>query len=130
MAFAMAIMKKTRQTFKKNQIGPGTSGNGENGTGGSLPPRNRIVVSAHIVTTATYSASMKRIYGFQEYSAIKPATTSDSASMRSKGGRFVSASAEMKKMTNIGNNGSQYQPNNPKRVSCAATISPGLSGRA
>src|SRR6195256_6658315 len=109
MAFAMAIMKKTRQTFKINQIGPGTSVNGENGTGGSQPPRNRIVVSAHIVTTATYSASMKSMYGVEEYSTMKPATSSDSASMRSKGGRFVSASAETKNTRNIGRSGSHYQ---------------------
>src|SRR6202023_396793 len=126
MAFAMAIMKKTAQTFKINQIGPGISVNGENGTGDSQPPRNRIVVSAHIVMIATYSASMNSMYGVEEYSTMKPATSSDSASTRSKGGRFVSASAEMKKMTNIGNSGSQYQPNRPKRVFCAATISPRL----
>src|SRR6185312_10855450 len=53
---------------------------------------------------------------------MKPATSSDSASTRSNGGRLVSASAEMKKMTNIGRSGSQYQPNMPKRVSCAATM--------
>ncbi len=40
---------------------------------------------------------------------MKPATSSDSASTRSKGGRFVSASAEMKKMMNIGNSDSQCQ---------------------
>ena len=45
---------------------------------------------------------------------MKPATSSDSASGRSNGGRFVSASAEMKKTTNIGNSGSQYQ----SRIDC------------
>ena len=40
---------------------------------------------------------------------MNPATSSDSASGRSNGGRLVSASAEMKKITNIGNSGSQYQ---------------------
>src|SRR6185437_5336712 len=112
MAFAMATIKKTTQTFKINQIGPGTSVNGESGTGDSQPPRNRIVVSAHIVMIATYSASMKSMYGVEEYSTMKPATNSDSASTRSKGGRFVSASAEMKKMTNIGNSASQCQSRN------------------
>ena len=29
----------------------------------------------------------------------------------------------MKKMTNIGNSGNQYQPRMPNRVSCARTIS-------
>ena len=40
---------------------------------------------------------------------MKPATSSDSASTRSNGGRLVSASAEMKNTTNIGNSASQYQ---------------------
>ena len=53
---------------------------------------------------------------------MKPATSSDSASTRSNGGRLVSASAETKNTTNIGNSGSQYQPNMPKRLSCAATM--------
>ena len=30
-------------------------------------------------------------------------------------------------MTNIGNSGSQYQPNMPKRVSCAATMAESFS---
>ena len=83
---------------------------GANGIGDSQPPRNRIVASAHMVMMATYSPSMNSRYGVEEYSTMKPATSSDSASGRSKGGRFVSASAEMKKITNIGNSGSQYQP--------------------
>ena len=53
---------------------------------------------------------------------MKPATSSDSASTRSNGGRLVSASAEMKKITNIGNSGSQYQPSMPHLPSCASTI--------
>src|SRR6185437_14427463 len=36
-------------------------GEWRNGTGGSQPPRNRIVPSPHIRTTATYSPSMKSI---------------------------------------------------------------------
>ena len=47
---------------------------------------------------ATYSPSMNSRYGVEEYSTMKPATSSDSASGRSKGGRLVSASAEMKKI--------------------------------
>ena len=64
-----------------------------------------------MVAIATYSPSMNSMYGVEPYSTMKPATSSDSASTRSNGGRLVSASAEMKKMTNIGNSGSQYQPN-------------------
>ncbi len=68
-----------------------------------------MVVSAHISTMATYSPSMNIMYGVEEYSIMWPATSSDSASGRSNGGRLVSASAEMKKMMNIGNSASQCQ---------------------
>src|SRR6187549_573472 len=105
-----------------NQMMPGTSVSGQIGTGGSQPPRNRIVASAHIVAIATYSPSMNIMYGVEPYSTMKPATSSDSASTRSNGGRLVSASAEMKKITNIGRSGSQYQPNKPYLVFCASTM--------
>ena len=94
---------------------PGTQVNGANGNGGSQPPRNRIVAIAHIVVIATYSPSMNNRYGVEPYSTMKPATSSDSASTRSNGGRLVSASAETKKITNIGNSGSQYQFRNVAR---------------
>src|SRR4029077_15826331 len=58
---------------------------------------------------------------------MKPATSSDSASTRSNGGRFVSARAEMKNTTNIGKSGSQYQLNMPDCPSCAATMAESLS---
>src|SRR5262245_37294118 len=82
-----------------------------------------MVVIAHMVAMATYSPSMNIMYGVEPYSTMKPATSSDSASTRSKGGRLVSASAEMKKMMNIGNSGSQYQPNRPQLEFCASTMS-------
>src|SRR5205085_9145262 len=63
----------------------------------------------HIVVIATYSPSMNNRYGVEPYSTMKPATSSDSASTRSNGGRLVSASAETKNTTNIGSSGSQYQ---------------------
>src|SRR5262250_1225763 len=100
-----------KNSFSENQITPGIQLNGGRSTGGSQPPRNRIVASAHIVVIATYSPSMNRRYGVEPYSTMNPATSSDSASTRSNGGRLVSASAEMKKMMNIGKSGSQYQPN-------------------
>src|SRR5436305_14913625 len=53
---------------------------------------------------------------------MKPATSSDSASTRSNGGRLVSAKADTKKTMNIGNSGSQYQPSAPHLVFCASTI--------
>src|SRR4051794_12163199 len=114
-------MKKTSETLRTNQTNPGTQFNGGISNGGSQPPRNKIVVMAHIVMIATYSPSMNSRYGVDEYSTMKPATSSDSASGRSNGGRFVSASTEMKKMTNIGNSGSQNQPNMPNLLFCAST---------
>src|SRR5262245_34506852 len=57
---------------------------------------------------------------------MKPATSSDSASGRSKGGRLVSASAEMKKSTNIGKSG--LNTNQPRMSGpCARTMSERLS---
>src|SRR5208282_1092730 len=87
----------------------------------------RIVAMAHMVAIATYSPSMNIMYGVEPYSTMKPATSSDSASTRSNGGRLVSASAETKKITNIGNNGSQYQPRKPHAVFCASTMALRLS---
>src|SRR5437762_11129191 len=106
-------MKNTARHLSRNQITPGTQVNGAIGTGGSQPPRNRIVAIAHMVPIATYSPSMNIMYGVEPYSTMKPATSSDSASTRSNGGRLVSASAEITNTTNIGNSGNQYQPNRP-----------------
>src|SRR6201996_8410156 len=113
-------MKKTKKALSTNQTMPGTQVNGGTRSGGSQPPRNRIVAMAHMVQTATYSPSMNIMYGVEPYSTMKPATSSDSASTRSNGGRLVSASAEMKNSTSIGNSGSQYQLNTPNFPSCAA----------
>src|SRR6185312_14522964 len=108
-ALAIEKMKKTKHTFSTNQITPGTQVNGAKSKGGSHPPRNRMVVSAHISTIATYSPRKNNRNGVEEYSTMWPATSSDSASTRSKGGRLVSASAEMKKTMNIGKSDSQCQ---------------------
>src|SRR5262245_56409449 len=121
-------MKKTPSALSANHTMPGTQVNGTTENGGSHPPRNRIVVIAHMVPMATYSPSMNIMYGVEPYSTMKPATSSDSASTRSKGGRLVSASAEMKKMMNMGNSGTRYQLRNdahatPSRV---ASRSPAL----
>src|SRR5690606_24011658 len=124
-------MKNTRSVFSTNQMKPGTQVKGAKSKGGSHPPRNRIVVSAHISTIATYSPRKNSRNGVDEYSIMWPATSSDSASTRSKGGRFVSASAEMKNTMNIGNRPSQCQSSSvfgkPRRVPmpscCDSTIS-------
>ena len=72
-----------------------------------------MVPIAHMVQIATYSPSMNSMYGVDPYSTMNPATSSNSASTRSNGGRLVSARAETKKTMNIGNSGSQYQLNTP-----------------
>src|SRR5216683_2723758 len=112
-----------KNTLSVNQITPGTQVNGATAIGGSQPPMNIIAAIAHIVVIATYSPSMNKRYGVEPYSTMKPATSSDSASTRSNGGRLVSASAETKNTMNIGNSGSQYQPNSPQEVFCASTMS-------
>src|SRR5690606_27734510 len=125
-ALAMANMKNTSVTFSTNQTTPGIQVNGGSPIGGSQPPRNRIVVMAHIRMIEMYSPSMNSRYGVEEYSTMNPATSSDSASGRSKGGRFVSASAEMKKITNTGNSGSQNQLRKLSQgspIRCASPIS-------
>src|SRR5437899_10287124 len=123
----MANRKNTSSALSENQTIPGSQVKGGIGNGGSQPPMNRIVHIAHIVTIATYSPSMNIMYGVEPYSTMKPATSSDSASTRSNGVRLVSASAEMKKTTTIGNNGSQNQLNSPKRPFCASTMAVRLS---
>src|SRR2546428_3377466 len=116
-----------KNTLSVNQITPGIQVNGATATGGSQPPRNRIVHMAHMVVIAAYSPSMNSMYGVEPYSTMNPATSSDSASTRSNGGRLVSASAETKNTTNIGRSGSQNQLNRPNRPSCALTMSVRLS---
>src|SRR5918995_6813339 len=118
----MAIRKNRKLALSTNQNTPGIQVKGGNGIGDSQPPRNRMVPSAHMPMMATYSPSMNRRKGVEEYSTMNPATSSDSASGRSKGGRFVSAMAEMKNTTNIGKSGSQYQPRMPRPVFCASTM--------
>src|SRR5215470_16504907 len=55
-----------KNSFRENQITPGIQVNGGSATGGSQPPRNRIVASAHMVAMATYSPSMNKRYGVDE----------------------------------------------------------------
>src|SRR5262245_25997635 len=123
----MANRKNMRKALKVNQNTPGIQVNGATGNGGSQPPRNRIVAIAHMVAIAMYSPRKNSRNGVAEYSTAKPATSSDSASTRSNGGRLVSASAETKNTTNMGKSGSQNQLNMPHLPSCASTIAVRLS---
>ena len=80
---------------------PGSSdtvtGQGQS-NGAFQPPRKRVTVSAETMNTFTYSAKKKNPKRMPEYSVAKPATISESASVRSNGVRFASAVAAMKKM--------------------------------
>lgn len=66
---------------------------------------NSIAVNADIKTILQYSARKKNTKIIPECSVKKPATNSDSASGKSKGVRFVSASTDMKKIMNKGSKG-------------------------
>lgn len=57
--------------------------------------RNSIVVRAFIMIILTYSARKNRAKGPPAYSTLKPDTSLDSPSVRSKGARLVSASVEI-----------------------------------
>lgn len=54
-------------------------------------PRNRIAERVFIRRMLEYSARKKRANGPPLYSTLKPETSSDSPSVRSKGARLVSA---------------------------------------
>jgi len=60
------------------------------------PPNQRVAMIADTTVTSPYSARKNTPQRIPEYSVRKPATSSDSASGRSNGLRFVSARAAMK----------------------------------
>lgn len=58
-------------------------------------PRNSVAESVFISRIFAYSARKNRAKGPPAYSTLKPETSSDSPSVRSKGARFVSARVEI-----------------------------------
>ena len=88
-----------------NKITHGIAQKGKISNGGSHPPKKRITVIELIKIILAYSPKKKRTNDAEEYSVKKPATRVDSSSGRSKGSLLVSANADIKKITNIGNNG-------------------------
>jgi len=68
-----------------------------------------MLVKIHISTILAYSARKKKTNITAACSVIKPLTSSDSASARSKGALFVSATEPIKKIKNTGNNGNINQ---------------------
>src|SRR3954471_12917935 len=119
-------MKNRKASLPRNQKMPSAGMlNGHRLIGDNHPPRKRMLIRPHSSMTFIYSARKNSRNGPEEYSTKKPATSSDSASRRSKGGRCVSASDEMKKITSIGNRIEKaFQFRNPTAllVSWACTI--------
>src|SRR5215469_7193614 len=125
MAFTIAIMKNRKPSLSRNQMMPGTNVKGTILSGGSQPPRNSTLIRPQSSMTFMYSPRKKSRNGAEEYSTKKPATSSDSASRRSKGGRCVSASEETKKMISMGNSKEktfQCAKARTPVVACASTI--------
>src|SRR5580700_10721114 len=97
------------QIFKISHSGPGIQVKGATPNGASQPPRNNMDVIALIRIMLAYSPRKNSPKLMELYSTKNPATISDSPSARSNGARLHSASAEMKKITNIGNSGMKNQ---------------------
>src|ERR687893_548132 len=111
------------------------------GNGAFQPPKNSVTVSAETMKTLTYSAKKKKPKRMPEYSVAKPATISESASVRSNGVRLASAVAAMKKTRNPSGCCQMYQSVNqpawfstswlsdmvPARISRPTTASPPIA---
>ena len=67
------------------------------------------MVRAFIIIMLVYSAMKNRANGPAAYSTLKPDTSSDSPSVRSKGARFVSASVEINHIIARGHDGRMSQ---------------------
>src|ERR1700722_12076588 len=70
------------------------------GNGRSQPPSQGVTAIENTAIIAEYSPTKKNARGEPLYSVWKPAVNSDSASGKSKGARFVSATIAMAKITN------------------------------
>lgn len=69
------------------------------------PPKKIKTVIMLIAIIDPYSAKKNKAKPILEYSTLKPDTSSDSASGRSNGARFVSANIDIKNIKNNGKNG-------------------------
>ena len=76
---------------------------------GNQPPKNKIETKALIKSILAYSPRKNKAKVIAEYSTLYPETNSASASGKSKGWRFVSASIETQNIINIGNRGTMNQ---------------------
>jgi hypothetical protein len=101
-------LNRKKEVFSPVQIPLGTQVKGIILRGGSHPPRNRILQIVLILIIFLYSPRKNRANPREEYSTLYPATSSASASGRSKGARFVSARQQMKKSPTIGAKGKRF----------------------
>jgi hypothetical protein len=69
------------------------------------PPKNIKTANVLIKIIEPYSASKKSAKPILAYSTLKPETSSDSASGKSNGARFVSARIDIKNIKNNGKKG-------------------------
>src|SRR5659263_13627 len=89
----------------------------EIGHGARQPPRNRVTATPETLNMLMYSARKYHANFMDEYSTMWPATSSPSASGRSKGRRLTSPTIETRKMTKAGRSEMNHQS-----WVCASTI--------
>ena len=94
----------------------------------SKPPKKKNEPTTQYRNIAAYSSMKKKDQRMPEYSVMNPATSSDSASGRSKGARFVSARIEMKNRRKAGSmkgltHGQMYQLKMPNPPLCPCDTS-------
>src|SRR6185437_1649624 len=89
------------------------------GQGACQPPMNSVAARADTVVMLMYSARKNIAKLSDEYSVWKPATSSPSASGRSKGARLVSPTIDTRNTTKLGNS----RNTNHHCRDCAATMS-------
>src|SRR5687767_15060340 len=92
------------------------------GNGAFQPPKNSVTNSAETMNTPMYSAKKKNPNRIPEYSVAKPATISESASVRSNGVRLASAVAAIAKIRKPRGWRNAYQSVNQPEPDCWNTI--------
>src|ERR1700688_861545 len=102
----------------ESQVDPPKFGNGR-----SHPPSHNVTAIDETAIMAEYSARKNNDQRKPLYSVWNPAVNSDSASARSKGARFVSATMATAKIKNaISPRGKNLKMNHSPCASCAWTI--------
>ena len=102
----MTIKKITPSAILKlNHKLPGRKLKGNRSMIGNQPPKNSTETKALIRSMFAYSPKKNKAKVIAEYSTLYPETNSASASGKSKGCRFVSASIDTQNMRNIGSKG-------------------------